>query len=221
MPSEKLQLCSNIVSKGITRRQVIKTASGFVAGAAVANLIDLTPAQGQGSASMTQQYFIGPFPSWSNLRTDYHAAGDEFNDDTNALQQALNDLTLTNHPKVLYLPTGTYRITQILVMTSHINIYVVGQDPSNTTIKWDGPQGGTMLQLNGVRYSRLGRLTFDGNSGKALIGVDQSWDGKVLGFDTGNEYANITFQDVGYGIQAGALNHGSAESAVLRCQFLR
>ncbi len=163
---------------------------------------------------------VGSFPSWSNVKKDYHATGDGVKDDTNALQQALNDLAQDHRPKVLYLPAGTYRITQTLVMTSHLNVSVVGQNPSSTTIKWDGPQDGIMLHLNGVRYSRLLRLTFDGNRG-ALIAVDQSWDGNVPNFDSGNEYADITFQDLGYGIQAGALGHGAAESAVLRCQFIR
>jgi len=216
------------VSTSITRRKMLKLASGFIAGIAATQILDLTAAQAEEratlsltSTSITQQKFVGPFPSWSNLKTDYHAIGDGVKDDTNALQQALNDLAFDKHPKVLYLPAGTYRITQTLVMTSHINISVIGQDPSNTTLKWDGPQGGTMLHLNGVRYSKLGRLTFDGNARKALIAVDQSWDGKVSNFDTGNEYADITFQDLGYGIQAGALGHGAAESTVLRCQFLR
>ena len=218
------------MSTYMNRRQMIKIASGFFAGVAAANIIDLTAAQAQAqgrerlssaSASTTEQKFIGPFASWKNVKTEYKATGDGVNDDTNALQQALNDLALNNRPKVLYLSAGTYRITQTLVMSSQINVCVVGQDPSNTTIKWDGPQGGTMLNLNGVRYSRFGRLTFDGNAGKALIAVDQSWDGKVPNFDTGNEYADINFQDVGYGIQAGALGHGAAEGTVLRCQFLR
>ncbi len=214
------------IAKGITRRQILKMAGGFVAGSAVAEIVNLTANKAPKTETLSPAFgikknFVGPFPSWRNVKTDYHATGNGVKDDTNALQQALNALALDNHPKVLYLPAGTYRITQPLVMTSQINVSVVGKNPSSTTIKWDGPQGGTMLRLNGVRYSRLGRLTFDGNAGKALIAVDQSWDGNVPNFDTGNEYADISFQDVGYGIQAGGLGHGAAESAVLRCQFLR
>ncbi len=218
------------MSNSITRRQILTMASGFVAGAAAVRSIPLlvnvssdpTNAQSQPAtpAVGTRDEFVGPIDSWSNVKTLYNATGNGIADDTNALQQALNKLGSDNHSKVLYLPAGTYRITQTLTMTSHINVSVLGEDPSNTTIKWDGPQDGKMLYLNGVRYSRFGRLTLDG-SGKALIAVDQSWDGKTLNFDTGNEYVDQVFKDVGYGIQAGNLGHGAAESVVLRCQFLR
>lgn len=218
------------MSNSITRRQILTMASGFVAGAAAVRSIPLLvnvsadPANAQSQpatpAVRTRDEFVGPIDSWSNVKTLYNATGNGIADDTNALQQALNKLGSDNHSKVLYLPAGTYRITQTLTITSHINVSVLGEDPSNTTIKWDGPQDGKMLYLNGVRYSRFGRLTLDG-SGKALIAVDQSWDGKTPNFDTGNEYVDQVFKDVGYGIQAGNLGHGAAESVVLRCQFLR
>ncbi len=222
-----------------SRRKILKIASGLVAGAttafyfpSLANLVaspnkskgqNPTPGTKQVSFSTTVNNrlgFVGPFPSWSNLKTDYQAIGDGIADDTQILQQALNELGSTNHSPVLYLPAGIYLITQTLTMTSPMNISIIGESPDQTIIKWDGPQSGTMLYLNGIRYSKFSRLTFDGNS-KALVAVDQSWDGKVPNFDTGNEYSDIVFQDVGYGIQAGNLGQGAAEGAVLRCQFLR
>jgi hypothetical protein len=162
--------------------------------------------------------FVGPFASWSNVKKDYHAIGDGISDDTQTLQKALDELGSNNRSPVLFLPAGTYRITQGLTMTSHINISIIGE-AEETTIKWDGLEGGTMLYLNGVRYSKFSRLKFHG-SNKALIAIDQSWDGNVPGFDSGNEYSDSVFQDVGYGIQGGNLGHGAAESAVLRCKFL-
>ena len=34
--------------------------------------------------------FVGPFPSWANVKTMYNAKGDGITDDTAALQAALN-----------------------------------------------------------------------------------------------------------------------------------
>jgi hypothetical protein len=210
----------------ITRRQMLKTG-GFMAGftaangiPALANLLAPASVNAQTTASRTMFEFVGPFPSWSNLKRDFGAVGNGIADDTQALQKALDRLKADKAPKVLYLPAGTYRITKMLVMTSHIDVAIVGENPSNTKIKWDGPKDGIMLYMNGVRYSRLARLTFDG-SAKAIAAIDQSWDNKVPGFDTANEYLDNTFQDVGYGIHAGGWGHGGAESAVIGCTFLR
>lgn len=158
---------------------------------------------------------IYTFPTWKNLRVDFGAIGDGDTDDTVAISHALNSITVSYG--VLYIPPGTYRITSQLTLTSSLYIRLIGE---NATLKWDGADGGTMLYLNGVHYSRFGGLIFNGEN-KAAIAVDQSWDGQVSNFDTGNEYADITFKDVDIGIQAGALGHGAAESSILRCEFIR
>jgi len=227
------------MSNNFSRRKILKIAGGFVAGAGTAwylpSIANPTGSSNKGQTELTTEQikqlfpsptvnnrieFVGPFPSWRNLKTNYNATGDGITDDTNALQQALNELGSSNQSHVLYLPAGTYRITRGLTMISPMNISIIGEDPDTTTIKWDGPQNGTILYLNGVRYSKFSRLKFDG-SGRAAIAIDQSWDGTVPGFDTGNEYSDSVFQDVGYGIQGGNLGHGAAESAVLRCRFIR
>lgn len=214
------------MSKQFSRRQVLKTG-GFLAGftaatgiPALGNLLTASSVNAQTTASRTMFEFAGPFPSWSNLKRDFGAIGDGVADDTQALQRALDNLGANGTPKVLYIPGGTYRITKMLVMTSHIDVAIVGQHPSNTKIKWSGAPDGIMLYMNGVRYSRLARLTFDG-SGKAIAAIDQSWENKLPGFDTANEYLDNAFQDVGYGIYAGGWGHGAAESTVIGCTFLR
>lgn len=161
--------------------------------------------------------FVGPFANWANAR-DYGARGDGQSDDSEALQKALDDLKVDGKPKVLWIPTGTYRITKTLVMTSHINIGVFGEDPAKTIVKWDGAPEGVMLDCNGVRYSRFGRLTWDGQ-GKALTAIDHAWDGKVPGANTHNQHEDEWFQNVGFGIRGGRRGVMDAECAILRCRF--
>ncbi len=163
---------------------------------------------------------VGPLPGWSNVRDDYGAAGDGAADDTGALQRALDDLGTPGRPPVLYLPAGTYRITGTLRLAYKLNLSLVGEHPDRTGIVWDGEPGGTMLEVNGIAYSRFTRLTFDGR-GKAATAIDQSWDNTQPHFDTGNEYSDMVFADVDHGIRGGFAGHGFAETAVLRSRFLR
>jgi len=175
--------------------------------------------------------FVGPFASWTNLKTVYGAVGNGVADDTVALQTALTQLGTGGRSPVLWIPAGTYKITQKLVLTTRENVSIIGEHPDTTILKWAGPSGGTMLWMNGVAYSRCNRLTFDGN-GLAQVLVDQYRTGSY--FDTANEYADNVFKDtlggasnqngiglrVGGGPGTGAQN-GSAEGAVLRCRFYR
>jgi hypothetical protein len=112
------------------------------------------------SRSLAGEEFVGPFPSWVNLKTAYHAVGDGRADDSAAFQNALNELGASGHSPVLYIPSGHYRITRTLALSYNINLSVVGEDPASTFIVWDGPAGGTMLSVNGIAYSRFTRLTF-------------------------------------------------------------
>jgi hypothetical protein len=167
--------------------------------------------------------FVGPFPSWADLKRDYHATGDGTTDDSMALQRALDELRKTAEMgtrTVLYIPAGTYRLTRGLTMTSHIYVSVLGEDPARTVLQWDGPEGGVMLSCNGVRYSRFGRLTWDGH-GKALCAVSHQWDGKVPNANSGCEHADEVYRDVGIGLRAGIPHLMDAECAVLRCRFER
>ncbi|MGB8363054.1 MAG: glycosyl hydrolase family 28-related protein [Rhizomicrobium sp.] len=170
--------------------------------------------------AMGDEDFVGPFPSWANVETGYGAKGDGTTDDTAAIQAALDSLGSTK--TTLYFPAGTYRITQTLNLPARIHVNIIGEDPSTTKIVWDGKSGGarsTMLYLNGLAYSRIDRLTFDGQ-GKADIAVDQSWAGSGNYFDTGNEYADDIFENVGTGLRCGNRGYGCAETSMLRDKFV-
>src|SRR6185436_5569533 len=146
-------------------------------------------AQGPGSTPAGDDEFAGPFASWTNLKTAYQAAGDGAADETAAIQKGLDELGTPGHSPVLFIPRGTYRITSTLVLAYNVNLSIVGEDPAATTIVWDGAEGGTMLSINGVAYSRVIRLAFDGRK-RASVAVEQSWDNMRPHFDTGNEYAD-------------------------------
>jgi pectin methylesterase-like acyl-CoA thioesterase len=163
--------------------------------------------------------FIGPFPSWANVKTQFGAVGDGKADDTAAIQKALESVRASASPqRVLYFPAGTYRITSTikLMRISHsepLGMSVTGEDPETTIIKWDGPAGESMF-LYDAWFASLSRLTFDG-AGTAKTAVQHG-----PAFATANECTDCIFKDVQFGIEAGQRD-GIAETAVLRCRFYR
>lgn len=172
------------------------------------------------AAAVYRDEFIGPFPSWANVKTDYGAAGDGVADDTAAIQRALDALRNPDTPKrVLYFPAGTYRIAETIELlrethTESQGVSIYGEDPESTIIRWDGPEGGAMFQYN-PWFSVMGRLTLDGG-GTAHTAIH--YVGAT--FSTYNELSDLIVKDVEFGIRAGR-PHGIAETAVLRCRFIR
>jgi Pectate lyase superfamily protein len=164
--------------------------------------------------------FVGPFASWKDVKRDFGAKGDGTTDDTAALQSALDTLrAYANNIGVLYIPAGTYRITQTLSFIRSADsepedVIIVGEDPSSTTIRWDGATNGVMIAY-GAWYSKMARLTFDG-AGKAKTAIAHG-----AAFSTHNEFSDMVFTDLSFGIEAGTPDgQGNAETAVERCLFV-
>jgi len=168
-----------------------------------------------GSTAVTEWY--GPFSSWDNVKTKYGARGDGVADDTAALSAALANVGSGSNSPVLYLPAGTYRVTQTLLLQSKSNIEIWGADPAATTIRWDGAAGGTLFWLDGTDNSHLGRLTFDGNT-KANIAFDHSKQNGTY-FDGNNVFDDCVFKNATYGVRGGAYGEGFASVVFNRCVF--
>lgn len=166
----------------------------------------------------SEEEFVGPFSSWTNIKTVYGAIGDGITDDTLAIQNALDDLGV--NISTIWLPSGNYKITNTLFVEGREYVNIIGEHPLTTKISWHGSDNGVMFHVNGLVYYRTNRLTFDGRN-IASVAINNSWDGVGLYFDTANEYKDIIFKDLQIGIQGGALGHGFAETAIIRCKFLR
>jgi len=169
----------------------------------------------------TGEEFTGPLPGWKNIKTDFGAKGDGITDDAPAITAALytfRDMNTTNS-SVLYFPAGTYRLGNTILNADRGNggsdyagLAIIGEDPANTILLWDGPADGTMFKLDGW-YMKISRLTFDGQN-KAKVGLLR--DGT---FGTGVEYSDLVFKDIFWAVQLGNFSAGQAENHFQRCRF--
>jgi len=127
-----------------------------------------------------------PRSDWVNVR-GLGAVGDGEADDTPALQRALDGVT---DGSTVYLPPGTYRVTETLTLTGPlIGVLVVGHG-RDTTLLWDGDDGGRLLLDDGVAYSRYVGLTFSGE-GKAAVGFFHHSDNR---FETEVRHQHLAFR---------------------------
>ena len=95
-----------------------------------------------------------------------------------------------------------------------MGITIVGEDPATTVLRWDGKEGGMMVQYD-AWYSKISRLTLDG-AGKAGVALAYG-----DAFSTYNETSDMVFQDAGVGMSMATGHGGQAENEVLRCTFRR
>ncbi|HEY3398177.1 MAG TPA: glycosyl hydrolase family 28-related protein [Armatimonadota bacterium] len=105
-----------------------------------------------------------PRSDWVSVKPA--AVGDGVADDTAAIQAALDTL---KDGSTVYLPAGTYRITQSLTLNGPRHGILVVGNGADTRLVWDGPVGGWMFAEDGVAYCRYVGMVFDGR-GKAAVG---------------------------------------------------
>ena len=104
------------------------------------------------SAARTEE-FVGPFASWLNVKTFFGVKGDGVTDDTAALQRALTFVTKAGANSTLFVPTGTYVISNTLSLFSAAFVAVIGEDPHTTILKWNGTTPNRILHIDGVTLS--------------------------------------------------------------------
>lgn len=135
------------------------------------------------------------------------AVGDGVADDTQAIQNALN-IVGANGSEIL-IPAGIYRITQTLTLKTHAGrgTTLRGQGstpwkhwPKTSTLKWDGPEGGTLLKTVGIGGSQFLNMNFDGNNkaGILFLATTPTGWGNML-----NSMYNLNFYNADVGIQMG------------------
>jgi len=175
-------------------------------------LKQVTPA---GGFAEHAQQFDGPFASWIDVKTGFGAKGDGSTDDTEALQRALD--SLATQPAVLWIPKGTYVITQPLHLRAAQQFSIIGEDPRNTVIEWHGPSGGTMMNLDGCTWFRLARFSWDGldTAAVALSVASTLKDGE--NYPTFDAIEDQKISRVGIGLRVGF----AGETSVQRVHFDR
>ncbi len=191
------------------------------------------------SCLTAQLEFNGPLPGWSNAKERFGARGDGVHDDTRALQAAIDSLsqpltgfnTAKRGYMVIYLPAGTYVISQTLLLTGKIGVSIIGESPSATHIRWRGKDTSIMLLANGSSYFKIGRLTWDAGNHANIEAIGIHWKSRVKnpgeesGAPTNIEISDNVFTGkCRYGISGGTtaatgLNAMDAELSIQRCVF--
>ena len=111
-----------------------------------------------------------PRSDWISVKAQ-GAVGDGVADYTAAIQAAFSQV---KRGVTIYFPPGTYRVTKTLTIDSPdkksalygVAIIGCGRD---SRLVWDGDAGGTLIQEEGMGYSRWVGLDLDG-AGKAAMG---------------------------------------------------
>ncbi len=183
--------------------------------------------------------FNGPFPGWANIKIRFNAKGNGKDDDTKAIQRALDSLTQPlvsfntgkNAYMVIYLPAGVYNISVTLNLKGKIGVSFIGESPLTTIIKWTGPDNAAMLLANGTAYFKLSRFTLDANDRKNIEAIGVHW--KAREKDAKSESSAPTSIEISdnvftgkckLGISGGTLpgqgmNAMDSEVSIRRCTF--
>lgn len=186
-----------------------------------------------------QEEFNGPLPGWANAKVRFGARGDGIQDDTRALQKALDSLTqpLINYNTgksaymVVYLPAGTYIISSTLVLKGKIGVSLIGESPANTIIKWKGAAQANMFLATGSAYFKISRFTWNANGQKDIEALGLHWRANETdAISKSSAPVNIELSDnvftgsCKYGISGGTVpgegvNQMDSEISIRRCIF--
>lgn len=121
---------------------------------------------------------------------DYGAVGDGVNDDTSSIQLAFNDIE--NGRRTVYFPSGMYKITSTITITTKMGLNIIGDNATLVT-------GTTNLQyvfsITNCSDLKISGLEFDmNNEGKGALFITESPNSIV---------ENCHFHDCKYNIGEG------------------
>ena len=157
---------------------------------------------------------------WVSVKADVTpaAVGDGVADDTAAIQKALDGV---GSGSTVYLPPGTYRITDTLALRSPgrggvlTGVLLVGHG-RDTRLVWDGKAEGAMFLENCLSHGRLVGMSFDGR-GRAAVGIYH--DRKFFGTEVDHQHlALVNFTDAGIFVDPKA-PYALAETVFANCLF--
>ena len=158
--------------------------------------------------------------NWVDVKTDVApaAVGDGAADDTAAIQKALDGV---RDGSTVYLPPGTYRVTDTLALKGparggvFTGVLVVGHG-RRTRLVWDGKQGGAMLSENCLSHGRLVGMVLDGRN-KAAVGICHYR--RCFGTEVDHQHlALLNFTDAGVFVDPKA-PYALAETVFANCLF--
>ena len=155
----------------------------------------------------TLDWFGGDIPAdWLNVKTGCSAtgggtaaaaagvaaAGDGVADDTRAIQACFDRVSNETRGGSLtvYIPAGTYRITETLRLFRGVGVSIVGTGEP-TRLVWGGEQGGHLLLSDGLSRSIFAGLVFDG-ADTAAVGFEHDSHRPGL-FETRIRHQNSKF----------------------------
>jgi hypothetical protein len=157
---------------------------------------------------------------WVSVKTDVTpaAVGDGVADDTAAIQKALDGV---GSGSSVYLPPGTYRITDTLALREPsrggvlTGVLIVGHG-RDTRLVWDGKAEAAMFSENCLSHGRLVGMIFDGR-GKAAVGLYH--DRKYFGTEVDHQHlALVNFTGAGIFVDPKA-PYALAETVFANCLF--
>jgi len=104
-------------------------------------------------SAVLSTWSVGGFIEALDLRRDFGAIGNGQADDTAALQAMFNS-TQVHSNAVVFVPPGSYRLTQTCTLGSGSEamaprLVLVGLDASKTIFRWAGSGTGPMFQFTG------------------------------------------------------------------------
>jgi polygalacturonase len=153
----------------------------------------------------------------------FGAAGDGTNDDTAALQNALNaafgsaqsPIPQTSN-RILFIPSGNYRITSPLRIRSMFGGVMLGAGRFATRIF--NAAGGSVFVTNGCQYCRFENMRLSSNQNGVIFDLD--WDGTGTALQS-NTFHNMYFDAGSVGLRIGFSGKMGSENLILNCFFER